>query len=243
MRDLLYTIQISTKKINLNFKDNNLLVMRIGGVDEAGRGSVLGPLVVAGISIEKENITKLIGLGVKDSKETSARKRFDLFDKIINLADLTCVYKINCKTIDKHVCNKRLNKLEAMTMANIINNLKSKKVFIDSCDINSSRYGEVVKRNVKRKNVKIYSMHRADKNNLVVSAASIIAKVIRDREIKKLRGRFDNIGSGYPSDETTTKFLENWIARYNEPPIFARRSWKTVKNILNRQSSIYEFVD
>ncbi|MGD1837342.1 MAG: ribonuclease HII [Nitrososphaeraceae archaeon] len=217
--------------------------MLIGGIDEAGRGSVLGPLVVAGISIKNENIAKLHDLGVKDSKEVPARKRFDLFDKIIDIAELTCIYKLNCKTIDNHVYNNKLNKLEAKTMANIINNLIVKEVYIDSCDVNSLRYKEVVKKNVIQKNVKIYSMHKADKNNPVVSAASIIAKVIRDREIKKIRERFDNIGSGYPSDEITTNFIKQWVSLYNEPPRFARRSWKTVKNILNRQSSIYEFVD
>jgi ribonuclease HII len=77
----------------------------------------------------------------------------------------------------------------------------------------------------------------------VVSAASIIAKVTRDREITILSEEFGKIGSGYPSDPVTIAFLSAYIKSHDAPPPIARKSWKTVSAMLvtNAQSSLTEF--
>jgi ribonuclease HII len=85
-------------------------------------------------------------------------------------------------------------------------------------------------------------MHKADKLYPVVSAASIIAKVIRDREIQTLEKTFRNIGSGYPSDKKTMYFINNWIKEYRDFPDFVRKSWKPIKEITSKQSKINEYI-
>ena len=77
--------------------------------------------------------------------------------------------------------------------------------------------------------VKIISEHKADINYPVVSAASVIAKVERDAEIKKLSEKFGDVGSGYPHDDETIAFLRKYLLKYNELPPFARKSWETIK--------------
>jgi ribonuclease HII len=114
---------------------------------------------------------------------------------------------------------------------------------VDSCDINIDRYTNYLKSNLNLKNnISIIAMHKADRINPVVSAASIIAKVTRDREIQILEEIFQNIGSGYPSDKKTMYFLKNWMKEYKEFPNFVRKSWRPIREITYSQSKIYEFI-
>jgi ribonuclease HII len=77
-------------------------------------------------------------------------------------------------------------------------------------------------------------LHHADSLNVVVSAASIIAKIIRDNEIQRIREMYHDIGSGYPSDKKTMIFIKNWVTRYKSAPTFARKSWKPVRIMLEK---------
>jgi ribonuclease HII len=215
----------------------------ICGIDEAGRGSVIGPLVIAGISIKNSNIKKLEVIGVKDSKALTKNKRNFLFTQILDISEFVCIYKIDCKTIDENVYQRKLNKLEGITMSSIIKYLSADIAYVDSCDINIDRYTDYLKSKLTIKNnSSIIAMHKADKINLVVSAASIIAKVIRDREIQILEEIFQNVGSGYPSDKKTMYFIKNWIKEYNEIPNFVRKSWRPIRQITCTQSRIYDFI-
>ena len=217
--------------------------MLICGIDEAGRGSVIGPLVIAGISIKKSNIKKLEDIGVRDSKALTKNKRSFLFDKILDVSEFVCIYKLDCKTIDENVYQKKLNKLEAIIMSSIIKHISADIAYVDSCDINIDRYTNYLKSNLNFKNnINIIAMHKADRINPVVSAASIIAKVTRDREIQILEEIFQNIGSGYPSDKKTMYFIKNWIKEYKEFPNFVRKSWRPIREITYRQSKVYEFI-
>jgi ribonuclease HII len=215
----------------------------ICGIDEAGRGSVIGPLVIAGISIKKSNIKKLEDIGVRDSKALTKNKRRFLFDKILDVSEFVCIYKLDCKTIDENVYQKKLNKLEGRIMSSIIKHLSVDIAYVDSCDINIDRYTNYLKSNLNLKNnISIIAMHKADRINPVVSAASIIAKVTRDREIQILEEIFQNIGSGYPSDKKTMYFIKNWMKEYKEFPNFVRKSWRPIREITYSQSKIYEFI-
>ena len=217
--------------------------MLVCGIDEAGRGSVIGPLVIAGISINKSNINKLEEIGVRDSKTLTKNKRSFLFDKILDFSEFVCVYKLDCNTIDENVYQKKLNKLEGVVMSSIINHLSAEISYVDSCDINIDKYTSYLKSNLSVKNNGIIiAMHKADKLYPVVSAASIIAKVIRDREIQILEETFRNIGSGYPSDKKTMYFIRNWIKEYREFPNFVRKSWKPIKEITLKQTKINEYI-
>jgi ribonuclease HII len=209
----------------------------IGGVDEAGRGSILGPLIIAGMSVRDSKISELSKIGVKDSKKLTKKLRAKLFFSIVDLADSLCIYKIDCDEIDKNVFLNKLNKLEAEAMAAVINNLHVDEVYIDSCDVNHERYKECVKCRLVSYNTKLYSMHHADELNLVVSAASIIAKIVRDNEIQTIRKIHHAIGSGYPCDEKTMHFIQEWVKKYKCAPSFARKSWRPLRMILYENCS------
>jgi ribonuclease HII len=215
----------------LRFHDGIL----VGGVDEAGRGSIIGPLVVAGVSIRESKISLLTEMGVKDSKALTPRARARLFGEIMKVADSVCIRKINPVEVDDSVSLKGLNRLEAKVMASVINNIGADEVYIDCCDVNPDRYRDHIEQHLKC-SPKVHSMHHADAINIVVSAASIIAKITRDHEVQHIRARYRSIGSGYPSDEQTMRFIRRWVNKNGAAPEFARKSWKPLRLMLEQMA-------
>ncbi len=207
--------------------------MLVCGVDDAGRGSVLGPLVIAGIVIKQTKINQLKKQGIRDSKKLTPLARERLYKVIINIVDNYYVTRISPKTIDKSVFNHSLNHLEARYMAKVISKLSPSIAFVDSCDVNPRRFGKEISKLTFRSKIKSY--HHADSKFVVVSAASILAKVSRDRAIIKLKKKY-NIGSGYPSDPKTKAFVKKSIKR-NEPLTFIRKSWKPVQILMKNKKS------
>jgi ribonuclease HII len=214
--------------------------MLISGVDEAGRGPVIGPLVIAGVSIDENNLPKLVDLGVKDSKLLSPQRRERLASQIKKLTLNYHIVLLSPAEIDRVVESKRklhkLNRLEAQAMAKVIAVLKPDVVYVDASDILADRFGEHIAENLSF-SPKIISEHKADVNYPVVSAASIIAKVERDKVISQLQKKHGNMGCGYPSDSNTIKFLEDWIRKFGSYPDFVRKSWKTAKRIKREADS------
>jgi len=204
--------------------------VQVCGVDEAGRGSLLGPLVIAGVSLKKEKIRKLKSMGVRDSKKLTPLQREKLYKKIIKFVDNYYIAKINPYTIDKSVNKHELNNLEAKYMAKVISKLNPNISYVDSCDVNPTRFGKKISKLAKKDRIKSY--HNADNRFVIVSAASILAKVNRDRAIKKIQKKH-NIGSGYPSDSKTIVFVKNYLSTKNDIPNFVRSSWKTVRFMRN----------
>lgn len=204
--------------------------MLVGGVDEAGRGCVVGPLAVAGVSIESEKLRDLGELGVKDSKMLSAKQRDALYPEIIKLCQGVEVSRIPPKMIDRYVSRgkkyRRLNYLETIHMAKVIDALAVEEVFIDAPDVNPPRFKTELEELLLSR-PRITAEHKADVNYAVVSAASIIAKVERDKDVAELRDIHGDFGSGYPSDPDTIAFLESWVKSKSSQPEFARKSWKT----------------
>ncbi len=214
--------------------------MLVSGVDEAGRGSVIGPLVIAGVSLEEKDLPKLVDIGVKDSKLLSPQKRETLAKQIRELA-LNChVVSLSPVEIDRVVETgkrlHRLNRFEAQAMARVITILKPEVVYVDAADVLADRFGEHIAENLDFK-LKIVSEHKADITYPIVSAASIIAKVERDRAISMLQKKHGNMGCGYPSDSSTIKFLGDWIRKFGSYPDFVRKSWKTSKRVKRESDS------
>lgn len=209
-------------------------MLLIGGVDEAGRGSILGPLVVAGVSVRESRVAKLKDMGVRDSKQLTPQAREKLYDEIVSVSDHYHIHAIKPMEVDSHVLRRGLNRLEARAMAYVIGKMRVDEVYVDCCDTNPERYREHVAGYLKSATpaMTIHSMHHADRINVVVSAASILAKVRRDSEIQKIRKRHRDIGSGYPSDEQTMLFIRNWVETKKAPPVFARKSWKPLRIML-----------
>jgi len=214
--------------------------MLISGVDEAGRGSVIGPLAIAGVSLKEKDLPKLVNLGVKDSKLLSPQKRETLAIQIRELALKWHIVLLSPAEIDRVVESNRklhkLNRLEAQAMAKVIAALKPDVVYVDASDVLADRFGEHITENLSF-SPKIISEHKADIKYPIVSAASIIAKVERDKVISKLQKKHGNMGCGYPSDSNTIKFLEDWIRKFGSYPDFVRKSWKTAKRVKSQADS------
>ena len=215
--------------------------MLVAGVDEAGRGCVIGPLVIAGFLVKEENLPILAQLGVKDSKLLSPRKREALLVELIRIAERNQIIKLKPKEIDIAVKSGRklhkLNRLEAQSMARIINALEPNEAYVDAADVLEDRFKHHIQEDLTVK-AKIISRHKADKIFPVVSAASIIAKVERDREIAALKATFGDFGSGYLTDKKTMVFLKQWMQNHMEYPDCVRKSWKPAKQAKNQRGSL-----
>jgi ribonuclease HII len=160
----------------------------------------------------------------------SPDQREALYPQIVELCANVQVSRIPPKMIDRYVSRgkkyRRLNYLETIHMARVIDALAVDEVFIDAPDVNPVRFtAELVELMTSRP--RIVAEHKADVNYAVVSAASIIAKVERDKDIADLREVHGDLGSGYPSDPETIAFLESWMKSNASQPEFARKSWKT----------------
>jgi ribonuclease HII len=208
---------------------------RVGGIDEAGRGSVIGPLVVAGVCASAEALKTFEELGVKDSKLLSPKKRASLYDEIVRLSRSVQLAFIEPREIDYFVWfgsrRRKLNFLEAIHMAKLIPRLEAEEVFIDAPDTSPLKFTEELY-GMLDPCPRIVARHRADRDYVVVSAASVIAKVERDRAVELLRGDHGDFGSGYPSDPQTISYLREWVVREGERPGFSRKSWKTWDKVL-----------
>jgi ribonuclease HII len=214
--------------------------MLIAGVDDAGRGCVIGPLTIAGVLMKEEDLPKLKELGVKDSKLLTPKRRETLAVEIKRIAQKYSVIKLSPKEIDTVVETgkklHKLNRLEAQTMAKVIETLKPDKAYVDASDVLEERFKQHILECLSFK-VEIISEHKADRTYPVVSAASIIAKVERDKEIAELTKKYGDLGSGYPSDPKTISFLQQCLEKSGEYPDFVRKSWKPAKKAKSENDS------
>lgn len=207
------------------------------GIDEAGRGPVLGPLVMAALAFKDEDIQKLEWLGVKDSKLLSSTAREELFDRIREVVHDFRVEVIEPDAIDLSLLEQgtNLNWLEADTAASMVAELASDKVIIDCPSPNIEAYKDYFLRKLppERRKAEFIVEHKADLNYVVVGAASIIAKVIRDRSVDKIKNDIGiDFGTGYMSDPKTKEFLDKYHDKF--PELF-RRQWQSYKDALIRK--------
>ena len=201
----------------------------ICGVDEAGKGPVVGPLVVAAVAVN--NAKDIENLGIKDSKQLTQRKRKELANLIKEKFNFA-VEIIEPKIVDEYRKRNKLNELNREAFERLISKLNPNVAYVDAADVNEHRFGSQIKANLTNKNdTDVISMHKADAKIEVVAAASIIAKETRENEIEKLKDKIGDFGSGYPSDERTIKFLKSFYADNGKWPTGTRKSWKTLERI------------
>ncbi|MEK6902633.1 MAG: ribonuclease HII [archaeon] len=211
--------------------------MRIAGVDEAGRGPALGPMVlaVAVIDSEKEHVLK--EMGAKDSKVVPLEDRERMYPLLQNELEEFATFHLHAPEMDELMARESLNEIEALKIGYLLNNLKSKPdlVYVDSPDPVASNFAKRIHQYLSYK-TKIVAEHKADVHYPVCSAASIIAKVERDREIQKIQAQFSeygNIGSGYSHDERTITFIQKYIQKHDSLPECARKKWDTNVRLMN----------
>ena len=201
----------------------------ICGVDEAGKGPVVGPMVVAAVAVE--NAKDIQDLGVKDSKQLTPSKRKELAN-IIKEKFTFAVEIIEAEKVDEYRRQNKLNDLNREAFEKLISKLDPNVAYVDAADVNEHRFGRRIKEKLtNQKDTDVISMHKADTKIEVVAAASIIAKETRENEIRKLKEKIGDFGSGYPSDERTIKFLKSFYADNGKWPTGTRKSWKTIQRI------------
>ncbi|MDD4253864.1 MAG: ribonuclease HII [Methanofollis sp.] len=204
----------------------------ICGVDEAGKGAVLGPMVIGAVGCERETD---LPAGVRDSKVLTPRKRERLYAEITGSFPWGVV-KIPAAEIDRLRQEMTMNTLVARGHADAVRTLIPTPLtaYVDACDVNEERYGSTVAALLGGA-CTVVSRNHGDALFPVVSAASIVAKVTRDRAIEALHAEAGDIGSGYPSDQTTITYLKDYIAGHGMPPACARQSWETVTRLMDRR--------
>lgn len=204
------------------------------GIDEAGRGPVIGPMVMAAAVFDPEGAQKLKELGVKDSKRLSEKRRYHLEPLVKEIARQWEIRVVSAVEIDRGRKAMSLNAMEASYTAELIAGLKPKpgKVIVDATDSISENYKkrivDFLQKMGKPQPGELVCEHKADDTYPEVSGASIIAKVERDRRIEDLKKEVGDFGSGYPSDERTQRFLKE-IIREGRVGDYVRKSWNTVK--------------
>jgi len=207
----------------------------IAGADEAGRGPVLGNMVLCGALLDEQALDELKAAGVKDSKLLSPKRREMLAKLIAERAARLEIVELSPAEIDELRLVKKinLNEIEAMNFARILDRLRPKIAYVDSADPDPEMFKERIERHL-RTRPKLVVENYADRKYVVVSAASIIAKVRRDERIAELRRKYGEFGSGYPADPRTIDFLERWVREHGKLPDFARKSWETAQRIEGR---------
>lgn len=198
---------------------------------------------MCGYLIDSENVSELKSIGVRDSKMLTAKKREELAPKLKKLADDFVILKVSAEEIDKLRMESNLNLIEIGRMQHIINMFNPDRVVIDSPEVNTKKFSAKIMSQVKNKKIHLTAENFADKNHLEVGAASILAKVERDMEIKKLHKKYGFFGSGYSTDEITIRFLKDWVKKNKEFPPFVRKSWFTAQWIRQKveQTTIGKF--
>lgn len=205
------------------------------GIDDAGRGPVIGPMVLAGVLIDEDIEKEFKKLGVADSKTLTPKRREFLADIIREKAIAHEFVLVQPNEIDSNNWDgSNLNKLEAKKMAQVINEInkgfKEIKVVVDCPSVGIASWSDYLKTKIENlSNLDLSCEHKADKNHIAVSAASIIAKSEREKQMTELKEKFgDEIGSGYSSDPLTCKFLERYAKKHKDAGIF-RQTWETWK--------------
>lgn len=221
--------------------------MFIAGIDEAGRGPVIGPMVMAIAAIDENDLFELETFGVTDSKAFSPIRRKELAEVVKRV----CEYEVEVITpeqIDEALSHpsRNLNILEAEAAGRLIDKLvarlgayKVKKVILDCPSNNPKGYLVEMKHHVKQ-DVPLEAEHKADQKYRIVGAASLLAKVLRDKAIDDLKEEHGvDFGSGYPSDAKTARFVREHYADYD----FFRKTWEPYKKAASakKQRSLDNF--
>jgi ribonuclease HII len=215
------------------------------GADEAGKGPVLGPMVTAAVRADPADLPA----GIDDSKRLSPSRRESLAREIHEHSAVAAgVVRVGTDRIDDPATD--MNRLTVAGQAEAVAAVAADgdRVVVDAGDVDEARFGRRVREAVGEAGVAVdvESHHGADESDVVVGAASIVAKVERDGAVADLAdeyGAYGDLGSGYPSDPTTREFLRQYVADTGDLPDCARRSWQTAADVLAAadQSALDDF--
>jgi len=209
--------------------------MRVG-VDEAGKGPVLGSMFAAAVRADPADLPD----GVGDSKGVPDDRRERLASAVRAAAADTAVVEIPVERIDDPETD--MNGLTVAAHAEALSAAATAgdRAVVDAGDVDADRFGRRV---ADRSPPTVEAAHGADGSDPVVGAASILAKQAREDHVADLADRYGAVGSGYPSDPTTRAFLREYVAAHGALPDCARTSWRTSRDALaaREQASLEEF--
>lgn len=217
---------------------------RIAGIDEAGRGPIIGPLVIAGVVFPAGDLDWLEDLAARahpktpraklslDSKDISPRRRRELFDLIETRCFQKAIKVVSAATIDvTRGDGVSLTDLEAHQMGRIVEELTADTYYIDAASSNADGYRDQVQRLSGKADAHLIAEHKADTNYLVVGAASVLAKETREQVLDDLKAKHGDFGSGYPTDPKTKAFLVRHYRAHRSFPPWVRHSWASIANL------------
>jgi len=219
------------------------------GVDEAGKGPVLGPMVAAAVRADEGDLPD----GIDDSKRLTADTRESIATQLRESSAVAVgLGVITTDEIDDPETD--MNSLTVAAQVRALGDVATDDdhALVDAGDVSESRFARRVQEGVANAGtnteggvaIDVTAEHGADEASRLVGAASIVAKVERDSRIDALGENYDrDIGSGYPSDPTTRSFLADYVDRHGELPACARASWSTCEDVLAaaEQSDLSEF--
>jgi ribonuclease HII len=212
--------------------DNQKKIKEIG-IDEAGKGPVIGSMFVAGVS----GFEGLEELGVKDSKRLRPAKREYLAKRIEDATEVYVV-EMTASEIDEVRKRQTMNEIMVERFSDVIVQFHPDRAIVDAADVKAERFAANLRANYEKAGggvIEIISEFKADDHYPLVSAASIVAKVHRDRSIRALEANIGaEIGSGYPADPKTVKFLKELLRtkELDDVPSYVRKSWKTIQSFI-----------
>ncbi|HVL86916.1 MAG TPA: ribonuclease HII [Candidatus Thermoplasmatota archaeon] len=198
----------------------------LAGADEAGRGPVLGPLVVAAVAARSP--AHLARLGACDSKLLSPDKREQVATRIRAYARCE-VRVVSAAELNAGMRTRTLNQIEVDAFAEVLARLAPSRAVVDACDPVADRFADHIMRRLPPPPCEVRARHGADRSHAIVGAASIVAKVTRDAIVRDIEREIgEPIGSGYPHDPRTRAFLQRWRQEHDDLPPHTRLYWATV---------------
>ena len=218
---------------------------KVVGIDEAGRGPVVGSLFIGGFMVEESKLDEVDELGVKDSKKLTDGKREDLAEQLREMGE-PFLKEISASEIDDLREVMSLNEIEIQGFTDVIERSDADKIIVDLPEPNGDRFINKMKRELPARfsDRDFVAEHGADESFPIVSAASIIAKSARENHVDSLKQKYGyDFKSGYPHDKPTINFLEDYLNEKGELPEETRLSWSTAERIVkeNSQKSFDEF--
>lgn len=208
--------------------------MLICGIDEAGKGSVFGNLCIGCYVIDAET-----EFDAKDSKKLSKKRREQYYTDLVDKAVEISIYELTANDLNNmHAQGMTIIEMEIWAIVQLLNQLQNKpdQVFLDSCDVNHQRFGRTVSDQLLFE-TEVHSAHKADNLFKVVSAASIVAKTFREKNVEFLHEKYgDHIGSGYPCDKKSINWLTEYYILHGSFPEETRTFWKTIHAIKEKKN-------
>ena len=200
----------------------------IAGVDEAGRGPVIGPMVLAIVGLAPQDLADLRSAGVRDSKRLTRSRREALMDRIVQRARFWDAFFFLPAAMDR----ASLTALTVDVLVTWIDRYRPGVVLVDALTTPAAIPALVgsIRQRLPDWTGRL-RMWPAAERHPAVAAASVVAKVLRDEAVRWLRERYGDFGWGYPSEVRTRRFLEAWYHRYGRWPVWVRTKWRTCREI------------